>query len=117
MNKFSARKVSIDGHEFASVAEGKRYGELKLLERAREIRALGVHPRYPLTINGVTIGFYTADFAFFEGGRKIVEDVKGTVTEAASLRMRLFKALYPDHELRTVKRGQVSVVKQRKVAA
>ncbi len=32
MNKFSARRVSIDGHEFASAAEARRYGELKFLE-------------------------------------------------------------------------------------
>lgn len=117
MNKFSARKVTIDGHDFASSAEGRRYSELKLLERAHEIKALGVHPVYPLVVNGVTIGKFTADFAYFEGGRKIVEDVKGLVTEAASLRMRVFKALYPDHELKVIQNGQAKAFKQRKVAA
>lgn len=117
MNKFSALKQTIDGHEFASGAEAKRYGELKWLERAKDIKALAVHPVYPLTVNGVTIGKFTADFAYFCGGRKIVEDVKGMITEAASLRMRIFMALYPDHELRVVQKGQAKSVKQRKVAA
>lgn len=117
VNKFSARRVTLDGHEFASVAESRRYADLKLLERAREIKALGVHPVYPLVVNGVTIGKFTADFAYFEGGRKIVEDVKGLVTKDASLRMRIFKALYPDHELKVIQNGQAKLFKQRKVAA
>jgi hypothetical protein len=116
-NKFGARKVTLDGFEFASVAESRRYADLKLLERAREIKALGVHPVYPLVVNGVTIGKFTADFAYFEGGRKIVEDVKGLVTKDASLRMRIFKALYPDHELKVIQNGQAKLFKQRKVAA
>lgn len=117
VNKFSARKVTLDGFEFASAAEAKRYGELKLLQRAGEIKALGVHPAYPLIINGTPVGKFTADFAYFEGGRKIVEDVKGIVTEAASLRMRVFMALYPEHELRVITKGQSKPFKQRKVAA
>ncbi len=117
MNKFSAVRQTIDGHDFASGAEAKRYGELKWLERAKDIKALAVHPVYPLTVNGVTVGKFTADFAYFEGGRKIVEDVKGLVTPEASLRMRVFMALYPDHELRLVKKGVSSPFKQRKVAA
>jgi len=116
-NKFSARKVIIDGYEFASAAEARRYGELKLLQRAGVIKALGVHPVYPLNVRGVTVGKFTADFAYFDGGRKIVEDVKGVVTEAASLRMRVFMALYPEHELKVVQKGQSKAFKQRKFAA
>jgi hypothetical protein len=117
MNKFHARKVTLDGIDFASQAEANRYAELKLLERAREIKALSCHPRYPLTINGVTIGVYTSDFAYFEGGRKIVEDVKGKMTPDASLRLRVFRALYPDIELRIHHKGQSRTLKQRAVAA
>lgn len=117
MSKFGARKVTIDGIAFASQAEGNRYSQLKLLERAREIKALGVHPRYPLKVNGVVIGVYTADFAYFEGGRQIVEDVKGMVTPEASLRMRVFMALFPTHELRIVdSKGGWEKFKQRAVS-
>lgn len=115
-NKFSAQKVEIDGITFDSRSEGRRYGYLKLLERAKEIKALGVHPVYPLKINGVVIGTYKPDFVFFEGGRQIVEDVKGIITKDASLRMRIFMALYPTHELRIVDKDGVAVpFKQRKV--
>lgn len=115
--KFGAIKTTIGGIEFDSRAEAKRYGELVWLERAKDIKALARQPKYPLTVNGVTIGTYTPDFCYFEGGRKVCEDVKGVVTQVASLRMRLFKALYPDIELRTVKKGVSAQFKQRKVAA
>jgi hypothetical protein len=116
MNKFSAQKVEIDGFTFDSKAEANRYGHLKLLERAKEIKALGVHPSYVLTINGTAIGTYKPDFAYFEGGRKIAEDVKGMITPESSLRMRVFMACYPDIELRIVDRkGGSKPFKQRAV--
>ena len=89
-----------------------------MFERAREIRALAVHPKFPLRINGVLIGNYTADFTFFEAGRQIVEDVKGVVTPEASLRMRVFMALHPSHELRIVDaKGGWKKFAQRNVSA
>lgn len=116
MSKFGAQKVQIDGMTFDSKSEGNRYAQLKLLERAKEIKSLGVHPVYPLRINGVTIGTYKPDFAFFEGGRKIAEDVKGLVTAEASLRMRVFMACYPEIELRIVdSKGNTKPFKQRAV--
>jgi hypothetical protein len=45
--KFGSKKKVIDGYKFLSLLEAKRYGELKLLERAGEIKNLEVHPRYP----------------------------------------------------------------------
>lgn len=117
MNKFHARKVELDGITFPSQAEANRYAQLRLLERARAIRAMSRQPQYPLVIGGVTIGLYTADFAYIENGRHIVEDVKGgPIREADSLRMRVFMALYPHHELRIVDRkGGSKPMKQRKV--
>jgi len=117
MTKYGARKVELDGHTFASAAEAKRYGELKWLERAGDIKALTVHPRFPLTINGVTIGHYTGDFLYYSGGRKTLEDVKGTITAEASLRLRVFKALHPEIAIHIHRRGENKPLKQRKVAA
>jgi hypothetical protein len=116
-NKFNARKVELDGITFQSQAEARRYGELKWLERAGDIKALVCHPRFPLTINGVTIGTYTGDFLYYTGGRKTVEDVKGRLGEAASLRLRVFKACYPEISVHIHTRGESKVLKQRKVAA
>lgn len=117
-NKFNARKVEIDGHVFPSAAEANRYTQLKWLERARDIHALTIQPAYPLSVNGITVGIYTADFAYFTGGRSVTEDVKGgPIREADSLRMRVFMACYPEHELRIVDRkGGSKPFKQRKVS-
>lgn len=113
-NKFGAKKTEVDGIVFASKAEAERYGTLKLLERARQVRAVSVQPEFPLRINGVLVGFYKADFSYFEGGRQIVDDVKGMITEAASLRMRVFMACYPNAELRIVDgQGRAKKFKQR----
>jgi hypothetical protein len=117
MNKFNARKVEVDGITFASAAEARRYGELKWLERAGDIKALVCHPKFPLTINGVTIGTFTGDFLYYSGGRKTLEDVKGKVTAEASLRLRVFHALYPEIAVHIHRRGENKPLKQRKVAA
>lgn len=122
-NKFSAQKTILDGIDFDSKAEANRYAQLKLLERAKDIRALGCQPAFPLRINGVLIGHYTADFIYYQGGRKIAEDVKGVVTEAASLRMRVFAACFPDVELWIVngkgaaKRFKPRTITERRAAA
>lgn len=94
MNKYRARKTVIDGITFDSASEAKRYGGLKLLERAGEICAIQIHPSYDLLIDGVKVGNYTPDFTYIRAGRMTVEDVKGVVTEAASLRTRVFQAIY-----------------------
>ena len=95
-NKFGAKKVVIDNITFASKAEGIRYCDLKLLQIAGEITDLKCHPAYPLKINDVKVGRYTADFEYVDKatGEVIIEDVKGRITEASSLRIRVFNALY-----------------------
>ena len=112
--KYRNQPTELDGYRFASKAEAKRYAELVLLLKAGAIRDLEVHPHYPYELNGKKIGRgYTADFAYIEprirpGQRalppmKITEDVKGTTSRDWPLRRDLFKALYPDRELRVVK--------------
>lgn len=102
-NKYGAKKHVIDGITFASKAEANRYRELKLLERAGEIRNLRTQPRYILSGNGITIKYangrkaaYTADFEYLDLATNalVVEDVKGVMTEAASLRIAVFESLY-----------------------
>ena len=113
-NKFGAKKTEVDGIVFDSKAEAERYGTLKLLEHAKQVRCVTVKPEYPLKINGVLIGFYEPDFGYFEGGRNYVDDVKGVITEAASLRMRVFMACYPEIRLRIVDgAGRTKEFKQR----
>ena len=93
-NKYRAQPVVIDGIRFASKREGTRYMELKLLEKAGQIKNLELQPRYDLIVNGVNCGFYKGDFRYFEGGKRVVEDVKGVRTPVYSLKAKLVKALY-----------------------
>jgi hypothetical protein len=97
-NKFGAVKVKLDGHTFDSKAEAKRYGELKLLERAHKIRRLQVHPRFDIHVNGRPITRYTADFLYEDiYSREYVEDVKSEPTAAKrdfKLVCKLMKAVH-----------------------
>ncbi len=101
--KLNNRVVCIDGIEFQSVKEGKRYSELKLLERAGKISDLEMQKTYeliPAQYETVETGefyqrgakkgqaktkqicieqsvVYKADFVYKENGNLVVEDVKG----------------------------------------
>lgn len=113
-NKFGNRRVEIDGFVFDSLAESRRYGELKLMEAARLITDLRVHPPY-VVLDAFTDEeggvqkeiVYEADFDYLEDGKRIVEDVKGgkaTQTAAFRIKRKLFLARYPEYELRIVLR-------------
>lgn len=91
-----------DGITFDSSAECKRYGELKLLERGGFIRRLELQPVYAVEVNGKPICKYIADFRYFEGGERVVEDVKGLQTPEFKLKRKLVEALYPGLKIRIV---------------
>lgn len=97
-SKFHARKTVVDGITFDSKREAKRYGELKLLERAGEIRDLQRQVRYEL-IPAFECGgkryrpmSYIADFVYTDvsTGDKVVEDCKGYRTPEYRLKAKLF---------------------------
>ena len=98
MNKYRNQRVSLDGYNFASKAEARRYGELKLMLRAKEIWELVIHPQIPLVVCDVKIGTYVADFSYYNthNGEKIIEDVKSppTKTPVYRLKKKLLRALY-----------------------
>jgi len=85
-HKYGARAVVVDGVRFPSQREANRYGELRLLERAGEIRDLTLQPRFELHAHllsivhkpPVSIGAYLADFAYVtKDGTTVIEDCKG----------------------------------------
>ena len=80
MTKYHNRKVKLDGYVFDSQAEARRWQELRLMEKADAIHALEVHPTFFFSINNVSLGYYKADFQYWENGRRIVEDVKSEAT-------------------------------------
>ena len=95
-NKYNAKKVSVDGIEFDSKKEAKRYQELLLLQKAGEIYMLErqkVYELLPAQREPDTVGKrggvikgklleraveYVADFVYTDkNGKTVVEDVKG----------------------------------------
>ena len=98
-----------------SVKEHQRGCELRLLERSGKIG--GLQKQVPLVIEdsfqdrtGKThrAVVYKADFLYTEGGRTVVEDVKGVdkatgkplMTEAFRLKWKMLQARYPEYEFR-----------------
>ena len=78
----SATRTTVDGIEFASKREAKRYGELRLLEQAGEIINLTTQPAFKVSIFGRHFCTYTADFAYRDvaGDRFVIEEVKSSGT-------------------------------------
>jgi hypothetical protein len=102
-NKYRAQRTkAIDGREFAGKAEAMRYEQLRILERAGQIRDLRCQVIYHFPINGELLTVngrkarYTADFVFVETatGETVVEDSKGKMTNDALLRIGLMKAVH-----------------------
>ena len=104
-HKFNAVRTEVDGHSFASKAEARRYSELKLLEKAGEIRSLTLQPVFPIRAHGQgfsekPIANYRGDFGYEESytlngrlcWRYVVEDVKGVKTAVYRLKKKLVEA-------------------------
>lgn len=96
-SKYRAIKTKVDGISFDSKKEARRYKELKILEKADEIKSLELQPRFLLQekfkYNGKTIRKieYIADFRYIdEKGNTIVEDVKGMKTEVYKIKKKIF---------------------------
>jgi len=118
----NVNKIEHDGIRFDSKREFLRYMDLKILERAGEIKELEVHPKYPIVIGGVPIMValnqhkpwgrhltYEADFTYFERvpgtnnnkHKRVIEDVKmqsGHRTDVYRLKRALMKAM--GHDIR-----------------
>ena len=104
-SKYGNVATTVDGIRFASRAEARRYGELKLLVRARKISLLECQPRFKLEVHGVKVCTYVADFCYrdLSTGLLAAEDVKGHETPVFKIKAALFRALHPTIELRVVK--------------
>lgn len=84
---------------FDSMAEMKRYHELKFLEQAGEITDLELQPKFlliPKTKQGGRAVYYYADFKYIKDGKTIYEDVKGFKTDVYKLKKKLLLWQYPD---------------------
>ncbi len=99
-SKYRAIPTVVDGVRFASKKEARRYGELKLLERAKKITGLILQPRFPCIVGEQLICTYVGDFSYLEPHSTsgilcvVVEDVKGMQTPLFKLKWKLVQALY-----------------------
>lgn len=95
-SKYNAIPTEVDGIRFASKAEARRYGELKLMLDAGLIQNLECHPKYEIKVNGMHVCYYVGDFRYIDGGETVVEDVKSaaTVTKMYRLKKKLMKACH-----------------------
>lgn len=98
MSKYGNRAITVDGIRFDSMREARRYGELKLMEKAGEIGGLALQVPFEL-IPGIVDEktgrvlqkptVYFADFTYYEHGNYVVEDAKGYRTEAYKIKKKL----------------------------
>ncbi len=101
-HKYGAKPTTIDGIRFASKAEAWRYSELLMLQKAGEIRALVLQPKFPLwaysvsRINARPVGVYFADFGYVRviDSEEVIEDVKGFRTPLYRWKKKHVEAQY-----------------------
>lgn len=94
-SKYHAKPVTIDGIRFASTLEGRRYQDLKLMERGGLITHLDCQVKYPLKVGkfGAVVGYYIADFVYRDlGGSEIIEDAKGVLTPLCRWKLKHMEA-------------------------
>lgn len=118
-HKYGAKAQVVDGIKFPSRKEARRYGELKLFERAGEITGLEVHPRFPIIINGQPVRYpsgvaleYRGDFKYIETRtqRTVVEDVKGVRKTARPPGVKKPRHEGTDTDASRIKRALVAAI-------
>lgn len=106
-SKYKAIKTVVDGITFDSRKEGRRYRELRLLEKEGVIKDLCLQPHFLLqeaySKNGRAVRKieYIADFSYYdlEKDKFVVEDVKGLKTDVYRLKKKIFEYKYLDLEI------------------
>ena len=109
-NKYQAIKTTVNGIEFHSRKEARRYQDLLLLQRAgvikkleKQVKFVLIPAQYETTIRYGKKGqrlkdgqkliekecAYYADFVYEENGKKIVEDTKGVRTSDYIIKRKL----------------------------
>lgn len=102
MSKYHATRTIVEGLSFHSKREAARYVELRLLERAGEIRELELQPIFRLFVVSLDgrveheCGHYASDFKYLrmDNGEWIVEDVKGMMTPIYRLKKKMVEGIY-----------------------
>lgn len=104
MSKYRNKITEVDGIKFHSKKEAKRWGELRMLVKAGEIRGLRRQVKFDLEVNGMKVCSYVADFLYKEVypsesgspcySEDIIEDCKGFKTPEYNLKKKLMRAIH-----------------------
>lgn len=100
--KYGNRKTTtFDGITFDSAKEARRWGELKLMQKAGVISDLKRQVKYELLPSQYNHGrcvergvSYIADFVYKEQGNTVVEDTKGARTPDYIIKRKLMLYVY-----------------------
>jgi len=102
-NKYGAKKKMVNGIEFDSTKEARRYQDLELMQKAGEIRRLRRQVPFTVFIKNKLICEWLADFVYDLRGAQfgesfvwetIIEDTKGYRTEVYKLKRKMVQAEY-----------------------
>lgn len=94
-SKYHAKKTTVDGIQFDSAKEAKRYTKLRDMEQAGEIEGLRLQVPFEILPSFECEGVkyrgmkYIADFVYYRDGVRVVEDVKGAKTPEYRLKKKL----------------------------
>ena len=100
-SKYHAKKTVVDGIEFDSAKEAKRYTKLRDMQEAGEIQGLRLQVPFEILPSFECDGVkyrgmkYIADFVYYRDGKQVVEDTKGWKT--AEYRMKKKLMAYMNH--------------------
>lgn len=95
VTKYGNKPTVVDNIRFDSLAEAKRYSELKLFHHEGSLTDLELQPKFALVVNGEKVCTYIADFSYKIRGMLVVEDVKSPAskTPVYRVKVKLLKAL------------------------
>jgi hypothetical protein len=97
-HKYNASRTEVDGIFFDSKREAKRYGELKMLQKAGLISDLQLQVKLPISINGQFVFSYVVDFLYWDKEPEVpiltYEDCKGFKTDMYRLKKKCVEAQY-----------------------
>lgn len=95
VSKYHAKKTVVDGIEFDSAKEAKRFTKLRALEKEGKIQGLRLQVPFELLPSFECDGVryrgmkYVADFVYYLDGKQVVEDCKGFKTAEYKLKKKL----------------------------
>lgn len=115
MNKYKNKKIYYDGIYFDSKLEKARYIQLKILEKAKEIKELRrqvtyvIQPSYKKNNKTIRSINYIADFVYYDlrKNKTIIEDTKGFKNEVYKIKKKIFEYKYPDLEITEITREDI----------